>query len=178
MYQVPCAGTWPQISRCHMLCVSWGEMWAKEVSLKRVFEMQFRNAYFRPVVHPIQELWPKPGRFWHSHVYEMPTKVFLNRSSAQPAPEPASSNFKQDLFGKAFAEQFSADQMERAIIHTTGGLHSFYLWLLAQKTFCLPPFIFHPDYSENFYLSFFLYFFHSFYPSLLWPLVHKTFSAC
>ena len=79
----------------------------------------------------------------------------LNRSSARLAAEPASSNFKQDQFGKAFAEQFSADQMERAIIHTTGGLHSFYLWLLAQKTFCLPSFIFYPDYSENFYLSLF-----------------------
>ena len=60
-------------------------------------------------------------------IYKTPIKVFINWSSAHPAPEPASSNFKQDQFGKAFAEQFSAGQMERAIIHTTGGLHSFYL---------------------------------------------------
>ena len=51
----------------------------------------------------------------------------MKRFCAHRAPEPACSNFKQDLFGKAFAEQFSADQMEAAIIHTTGGLHSFYL---------------------------------------------------
>ena len=30
------------------------------VSLKRAFKMQFRNAYFRSLVHSSQKLWPKP----------------------------------------------------------------------------------------------------------------------
>merc|ERR1711884_880114 len=33
---------------------------ASGVSLKRAFKMQFRNAYFRSLVHPSQKLGPKP----------------------------------------------------------------------------------------------------------------------
>ena len=33
---------------------------ASGVSLKRAFKMQFRNAYFRSLVHSSQKLWPKP----------------------------------------------------------------------------------------------------------------------
>ena len=30
--------------------------------LKRAFKMQFRNTYFRSLVHPSQKLWPKPDQ--------------------------------------------------------------------------------------------------------------------
>ena len=56
--QVPAPGTW--IFRCQVLCVRWHERWASGVSLKRAFKMQFRNAYFKSLVHSSQKLWPKP----------------------------------------------------------------------------------------------------------------------
>ena len=49
--QVPAPGTW---HLAHDLNLASG------VSLKRAFKMQFRNAYFRSLVHPSQKLWPKP----------------------------------------------------------------------------------------------------------------------
>ena len=49
--QVLGAGTWHLAH--HLNLVS-------GVSLKRAFKMQFRNAYFRSLVHSSQKLWPKP----------------------------------------------------------------------------------------------------------------------
>ena len=57
--QVPAPGTW--IFRCQVLCVRWHERWASGVSLKRAIKMQFRNAYFRSLVHSSRKLWPKPN---------------------------------------------------------------------------------------------------------------------
>ena len=48
------------IFRCQVLSVRWHEKWASGVSLKSVIKMQFRNAYFRSLVHSSQKLWPKP----------------------------------------------------------------------------------------------------------------------
>ena len=56
--QVPAPGTW--IFRCQVLCVRWHERWASGVSLKRVIKMQFRNAYFRSLVHSSRKLGPNP----------------------------------------------------------------------------------------------------------------------
>ena len=56
---VPAPGTW--ISRYQVLCARWQERWASGVSLKRALKMQFRNAYFRLLVHPSRKLWPKPN---------------------------------------------------------------------------------------------------------------------
>ena len=41
-------------------CVRRHERWASRVSLKRIIKMQFRNAYFRLLVHSNRKLWPKP----------------------------------------------------------------------------------------------------------------------
>ena len=49
--QVLGAGTWHLAH--HLNLVS-------GVSLKRAFKMQFRNAYFRSLVHSSRKLWPKP----------------------------------------------------------------------------------------------------------------------
>ena len=54
----PGSGTW--IFKCQVFCVRWHERWASGVSLKRVIKMQFRNDYFRSLVHSSQKLWPKP----------------------------------------------------------------------------------------------------------------------
>ena len=58
MCQVPAPCTW--ISRCQVLCAR-QETWASGVSLKRALKMQFRNAYFRSLVHSSRKLWPKLG---------------------------------------------------------------------------------------------------------------------
>ena len=57
MCQVPAPGTW--ISRCKVLCARWRERWERGVSLKRALKMQFRNDYFRSLVHSSRKLWPK-----------------------------------------------------------------------------------------------------------------------
>ena len=49
--QVPGAGTWHLAHHLNL---------ASGVSLKRTFKIQFRNAYFRSLVHSSQKLWPKP----------------------------------------------------------------------------------------------------------------------
>ena len=56
--QVPAPGTW--ISRCQVHCARWHLWWARGLSLKRANKMQFRNAYFRWLVHSSRKVWIKP----------------------------------------------------------------------------------------------------------------------
>ena len=49
-------------ARCQVLCLRWHERWASGVSRKRIIKMQFRNTYFRSLVHSSQKLWPKPDK--------------------------------------------------------------------------------------------------------------------
>ena len=49
-----------------VLCAMWYERWASGESLKSVFNMQFRNAYFRSLVHSSQKLWHKPDEGNHA----------------------------------------------------------------------------------------------------------------
>ena len=52
----------------------WQERWVSGVSLERALKMQFRNAYFRSLVHCSKKLWPKANS-GNSVPFILPCKI-------------------------------------------------------------------------------------------------------
>ena len=62
-----------------LLHLTWTVDWFTK-TLKRVIKMQFRNAYFRSLVHSSRNF---KGQTWLGHFWKFIKKVFVNRSSEQ-----------------------------------------------------------------------------------------------